>query len=471
MKVENIKSLVVVLMLAGCGAVAAAPEKKYNVLFIVADDLNNDLGCYGHPLVKTPHIDALAKAGTLFERAYCQIPLCSPSRTSVMTGLRPDTTRIYNMQKHFREVLPEVVTLPQMFIENGYRVSRVGKIYHLGNPSGIGTNGMDDAPSWQERVNPIGRDKEEEHLLTNHTPKRGLGTSLSFLAAEGTDEEQTDGMVATEAIRMMEESEGRPFFVAAGFFRPHCPYIAPKKYFEFYPLEDVPMPKIGDFSYMKNWPGEARASTRPWPWFGVTREQSREAKRAYWATISFVDSQIGRMLAALDRLGLRESTIVVFWSDHGYHTGEHGLWKKQSNFENSARVPLIIAAPSQQSKGAASPRTVELVDIYPTLAELCGLTPPADLAGQSLLPLLNDAQAAWDKPAFTQAGYHANRQKANSVRTERHRYIEFADGRHGTLLFDYESDPSEQRNLSGEAEHEEVEAQLRRLIRSHFNGQ
>jgi len=231
-------------------------------------------------------------------------------------------------------------------------------------------------------------------------------------------------------------------------------------------MKDVPMPAKADFGYMDGWPEAAKASASPWPWFGVTRGQSREVKHAYWATISFVDAQVGRLMEALDRLGLRENTIVVFWSDHGYHTGEHGLWKKQSAFENSARVPLIISAPLQKSKNAASGRTVELIDIYPTLAELCGLTPPDGLEGASLVSLLDDPEAEWGRPAFTQTG---GRNRANlSVRTERYRYIEFNRGLEGSVLFDYENDPEEKKNLSGDPEYKEVEAKMRALVREHY---
>lgn len=434
---------------------------KLNVLFIAVDDMNVDLACYGHPLVKSPNLDRLAREGVRFDRAYCQFPLCSPSRTSLMTGLRPDTTQVFDLQKHFRSVLPDVVTLPQFFKNNGYFVARVGKLYHYGNPGQIGTNGLDDAESWQERINPRGRDKDEEHLLTNHTPKRGLGSSLSFLAAEGADEEQTDGMVATETIRLMERHKDEPFFLAAGFYRPHCPYIAPKKYFDFYPLKDITLPEYSA-EQLRDVPTLALSSTNPRPWYGVTEQQARESKQAYYATISFVDAQIGRLLDALDRLGLRERTIIVFWSDHGYHLGEHGLWKKQSTFEESARVPLIIAGPRGIAAGKSCPRTVELVDLYPTLTELSGLKAPGGLEGVSLKPLLEDPQAAWERPAFTQV--QRGKVPGHSVRTERWRYVEWGGGKQGRQLYDHQNDPQELHNLAYNPKHAETVAAMQQLI-------
>ena len=335
------------LLLVWSTALSAA--ERPNVLFIAVDDMNNDLGCYGHPLVKTPNLDRLASQGVKFDRAYCQFPLCSPSRSSIMTGLRPDRTKVADLQYHFREGLPGVVTLSQLFKNNGWFSARVGKIYHYGNPGQIGTAGLDDAPSWDLAVNPAGRDKlTDEPDIIQYTGKpMNFGASLSWLAAEGSDSDHTDGKVADEAIRLMEEKKGQPFFLAVGFYKPHTPYVAPKKYFDLYPPVDrIPLASrhAGDRDDI---PPMAISSYQG---DKLTDEQSRLLRRAYWACISFADAQIGRVLDSLDRLMLREKTIVVFWSDHGYHLGEHGLWQKQTCFEEAARVPFIIAAPRTKAR-------------------------------------------------------------------------------------------------------------------------
>lgn len=444
---------------------SAFAATKPNVLFIAVDDMNCDLGCYGSPQVQSPNIDRLAKMGVQFQHAYCQFPLCSPSRTSLMTGLRPDLTQVFDLRKHFREVMPDVVTLPQMFMKAGYFAARVGKIYHYGNPGDIGTAGLDDPASWQVAINPAGRDKTAlEPDIINYTPKRGLGSAMSFLAdKQGKDEEHTDGKVATETIKLLEEHKDQPFFLACGFYKPHTPYVSPAKYFDLYPLEKVQVP---DARTEAEVPKAALLSTQPWPWFGVTQPQAREVKQGYYAAISFVDAQIGRVLAALDRLKLWDNTIVVFWSDHGYHLGEHGLWMKQSLFENSARVPLVVVAPGAKGNGRPSARTVEFVDLYPTLAELAGLTPPANLSGKSFAPLLADPQAKWDKPAFTQVWRGAF--AGHSVRTDRYRYTEWDGGKQGVQLYDYTTDPREEHNLANDPAHGKTVEQLKALVQQNW---
>lgn len=451
--------------LVTAGAMAAPliaqTRKRRNVLFIASDDLNECLGAYGHPLVRTPNIDRIAKQGVRFDCAYCQFPLCSPSRTSLMTGLAPDTTTVYDLRRHFREALPDVVTLGQLFQKNGYYTARSGKIYHYGVPGQIGTDGLDDKPSWNEVANPSGVDRRrEEPLLTNYTPQRGLGSAISFYASGAKDEEHTDGMVASEAIRMLEQHRGDPFFIAAGFYRPHVPWIAPSKYFDRYPLNSIELIPFEE-SEMRIAP-ELAYFTRPAHW-GMNEKQRKDAMRAYYASISFMDAQVGHVLDALERLKLADSTIVVFWSDHGYQLGEHGQWMKQTLFEPSARVPLLIGGPGVEARGAGSARTVELLDLYPTLAELCSLKgTPSNLHGRSLAPLVRKPDSRWEKPAVTQVrrAREDGAVMGYSIRTERYRYTMWANGSEGEELYDYRSDPRELRNRAADTS---LASQKRRL--------
>ena len=441
-----------------------AQDKQMNVLFIAVDDMNNDLACFGNTLVKSPNIDRLAKNGVVFTNAYCQFPLSSPSRSSLMTGLRPDSTKVFDLVYHFRQDLPDVVTLPQMFMKNAYYVARVGKMFHYGNPGDIGTNGLDDKVSWMERINPAGLDKTSLELdIINYTPERkGLGAAMAFLAdKKGTDIQHTDGIVATDAIRLLKEHKDRPFFIAAGFYKPHCPWITPVKYFNLYSLDQMKLPAI-DSTTRHNYPELALASTKPWPYNGINSHQARECKLAYYAAISFVDAQIGRLLDAVHELGLDKNTIIVFWSDHGYQLGEHGLWFKQSLFEEASKCPLIISVPGSPANGKACHRNVELVDIYPTLAELAGLKPPEDLQGFSLVPLLKNPDSQWDHPAFTQVQRGAI--PGHSIRTEKWRYTEWNFGKAGTELYDESNDPHELHNLVNDTRYTETVRQLHQKL-------
>lgn len=445
---------------AAAPLLGAAPRRR-NVLFIASDDLNNSLSCYGHPVVRTPNIDRIAARGVRFDRAYCQFPLCSPSRTSLMTGLGPDTTTVYDLRKHFREALPDVVTMGQLFQKNGYFTARVGKIFHYGVPTQIGTDGLDDKPSWNLAINPNGVDHtREEPLLTNYTPGRGIGSAIGFHASQAKDEEHTDGILANEAVRLLEQHRNEPFFIAAGFYRPHVPWIAPVKYFDQYPLSRIEL-----IPYQE---GEMRIApelayfTKPAHW-GMDEKQRKEAMRAYYAAITFLDVQVGKLLDALERLRLVEDTTVVFWSDHGYQLGQHGQWMKQTLFEAAARVPMIMSGAGVTARGRVCPRTVELVDLYPTLADVCGLRgTPSRLHGQSVAPLLKQPNAAWTKPAVTQVrraqeggvmGY--------AIRTERYRYTMWADGSKGEELYDYQTDPRELKNLASDAGLAPLKAGLR----------
>lgn len=464
-----------------CGISALAPTviaaERMNVLFITSDDLNCSLGCYGDPLVQSPNIDRLAARGVRFDRAYCQYPLCNPSRASFLTGLRPDNTGVLNNRTHFRERHPNLVSLPQTFRQAGYYVARVGKLYHYGVPGQIGTDGLDDPPSWEHVVNPKGRDVADEELIFTIRPDaKGaarFGGTLSWLAADGTDEEQTDGIGAAAAIKLLEEHRDEPFFLAVGFYRPHTPYVAPRSYFSKYPLDEVGLPTVSA-DVDEQYPAAAM-TTKP-EQTAMTDPQRREARQAYFASVTFMDAQLGLVLDALERLELADRTIVVFLSDHGYHLGEKGMWQKQSLFEQSARVPLIVSVPGKSTAGKASPRIVELVDLHATLAELCGLPAPENLDGTSLVPLLDDPQTEWNRPAITltsrntPVGTNATNPRRErgflgySIRTDRWRYTEWDGGRRGVELYDHSTDPEETTNLARDTRHADVVSELRQQL-------
>jgi iduronate 2-sulfatase len=436
---------------------------RLNVLFLMADDLNNDLGAYGAP-VRSPNIDRLAARGVRFDRAYTQYPLCSPSRSSLLTGRRPNATGVLTnpgaktpMSPHFRERLPDAVTLPQLFRTSGWLAARVAKLYHYGVPNQIGTGGLDDYLSWDITVNPRGHDREVHDQIFSLRPGQ-FGATLSWLGDEGPDDEQTDGIAAAEAVRLLErfKRNGESFFLAVGFYRPHTPYVAPKRYFDMYPRDRIELPKLSDADRSRTPEAAYRSSLKEQD--SMTDDQRREAIQAYSASITFMDAQVGHVLDALDRLGLSNNTVVVFTSDHGYHLGDHGLWQKMSAFERSARVPLIIAAPGGKARGAAVRGMAELVDLYPTLADLAGLKPATPVDGVSLAPMLQDPKAIVKDAAFTQVrnGY--------AVRTDRWRYIEWEGGQQGMQLYDMDKDPAETTNLANDARHAATVDDLRARV-------
>jgi arylsulfatase A-like enzyme len=458
------------------GLAVAAEGARPNVLFIVSDDLNNMLGCYGDPLAKTPNLDRLAARGVLFDRAYCTFPLCGPSRNSMLTGLYPNSTGILANAQIFRQTIPSHQSLPQAFRNAGYFAARIGKLYHYNVPKSIGTNGHDDPGSWELELNPAGVDRlQEESEIFSLLPGQ-FGGTLSWYASPKPDAEHTDGLMAEDAIWVLErcaKRQDRPFFLAVGFFRPHTPYVAPRNYFDLYPekempvvpgvkedQEDIPAPGLGSYKREQD---------------KLTDDLRRQTRQAYLASISFMDAQVGRVVEALDRLGLSDNTIIVFTSDHGYHMGEHGLWQKMSLFEESSRVPLLIVDPRLGSKGAVARSPVSHIDLYPTLAELCSVPAPENLQGQSLVPMLKDPSAAGRGWALTQVmrgggrlraavttnvGAEGRRYFGYTLRTPRWRYTEWDEGELGRELYDHESDPRELTNLASRPEHASTVAAL-----------
>ncbi|HEX8070253.1 MAG TPA: sulfatase [Pyrinomonadaceae bacterium] len=462
----------------------AAPPPRYNVLFLISDDLRPELGAYGNPTIKTPNIDRLAARGTRFDRAYAQYPLCNPSRTSLLTGRYPTETGVLDNNKYFRAEHPDWVTLPQHFKAHGYATLRTGKIFH---------GGIDDQVSWTEGGEPVdpaivnrGSNAQPARPTPAPTPARDPDeaedappaqataadgearrrASDRIVVLEGDGERHGDYRTATRAIDYLERYRDKPFFLAVGFVKPHSPPTAPRKFFDLYDPARITLPP--DFA--------PRPSAPPgFPELSVPRrnadlfigrdaspDEARQMIRAYWASTSFMDAQVGRVLDALDRLNLRDNTIVVFWGDHGYHLGEKGKWSKAySLFEVGTRVPLVVAVP--RGRAQVSARTVELLDLYPTLAELCGLPRPPAPRGRSLAPLLKNPRAPWAHPAYTVTLFQNKLGRA--VRTDRWRYAEWDEGRAGAMLFDETRDPHELKNLAADPAYAKTVQEMKRLLK------
>jgi arylsulfatase A-like enzyme len=489
---------------------SAAASAKPNVLFLISDDLANVLAVSGDPRAKTPNLDKLAARGVRFDRAYCTYPICGPSRNSMLTGLYPNSTGSLGNGTMFRQTIPTHISLPQAFRHAGYLAVRIGKLYHYSVPGSVGTDGHDDPASWEIEFNPAGVDKLEEEPKIFTLVPGNFGSALSWYASPKSDEHHTDAMLAADAEWVLERAakrKDRPFFLAVGFFRPHTPFVAPKDpYFGYYP--EAEMPIVGGIEEdQADIPAPALGSRKPEE-KNLTDDLRRKAVQAYYASVSFMDTQVGRVLNALDRLGLAENTIIVFTSDHGYHLGEHGLWKKQSLFEESARVPLLMVAPGVSKRGSVVKTPVSLVDLYPTLTELAGVKAPSNLQGQSLVPLLKDSSAKSRGWALTQVvrggggggGGGGGKKKAAAqselaeggrrkaaaaqgdgdgrifgytLRTPRWRYTEWGDGgKHGRELYDHDNDPKELKNLANVAAHaptvRELAAQLGSAVKASF---
>jgi uncharacterized sulfatase len=387
-----------------------------------------------------------------FDRAYVQATFCNPSRVSFLTGLRPDETGVLDNRTWFRQPLPEVVTLPQRFKQEGYYTVRLGKIYH-------GARDMDDPKSWHVAEYPRGTERGRQGEGRNLTG--GAVRWCRWRAAEGDDADQPDGQIAARAVEFLQRSHDQPFFLAVGFHKPHDPFVAPAAYFEPYPLDELRL-------YRDR---EDRTPDPPWAipagWKRAfdkfTDRERREFLRAYYACTTFVDAQVGKVLRALDEAGLRDETIIVLISDHGYHLGERGWWNKNTLYELTGRTPLIVSAPGMKARGTVCSRLVEFVDIYPTLAELCRVPPPAGLAGRSFATLLDDPRQPGKQAAFMQL--RRGSVQGRTVRTERWRYTEWDRGEEGVELYDHENDPGEYYNLAGDPQHAEVVERLRELLR------
>ncbi len=466
-----IPGIILILGIACSGAWSAEPPQ--NVLFVAVDDLRVELGCYGDEHVISPNIDRLASRGTLFERAYCQQTVCNPSRASLLTGLRPDTLRVWDLPTHFRQHRPDVVTLPQLFKQNGYHARCVGKIFHNWRQD----EWKGDPVSWSVpsmlHYNSHANDKPQ---VDGEVPPNLASGKGGTECRDVPDDAYFDGRVAESAIHALRgiEQSGEPFFLAVGFWKPHTPFNAPKKYWDLYDPDELPLPThlvppkdVPELALTKD-----RFSGREHP------SVLREMHHGHLAAISYLDAQIGKVLAEVDALGLRENTIIVFWSDHGLHLGEHGLRRKTTAFELDARVPLILARPGDPG-GRRTNTLVELLDLYPTLADLCGLGAPSGLEGGSLRPLLDDPTAKVRDFALTQTprpNYPRGKLPevmGYSLRSDRFRYTEWRDFRNGEIrareLYDHETDPLETVNVAEDSTRSAAVAELAAALKTTLN--
>jgi len=499
---------------AGCGEAPRDQSNhegiRPNVLFISVDDLRPELGCYGNPVIKTPNFDRLARQGVAFSRAHCQAAACSPSRASVMTGMRPDSTRVWSLGEEFRKTIPDVVTMPQHFHEHGYYTVSIGKIFHNHMPDRVSFDEPDLRPSGYDTQEMIDRDPEsfyhdeeinEELAQVRQTRLErnpnayagGWAYGRSIEIADASDDELYDGAqteLAIETLKRLKEKD-QPFYLTLGYYRPHLPFVAPKKYWDLYDRETLPpapnpfLPKDAppfamnsqyelkgcyDLEWVKH-PAEER----------LPEETSRELKHGYYASVSYVDACLGRLLDGLDKVGLAENTIVVVWGDHGWKLGEHGSFCKQTNYNIDTRVPLLVRAPEVSAQTELCEGLVELVDLYPTVCDLAGIDIPSNMEGASLKPLLEDPRRDWKSAVFSQ--YHqrpkvttdGGRYMGYSMVTARYHYVEWrtwdddlkqASELVAQELYDNRADPDENLNIAGLEQHQQLLAQLAEQLRA-----
>jgi iduronate 2-sulfatase len=446
------KTLRAALLLAmACPAFAAKP----NVLLICVDDLKPNIGCYGDSFANTPEIDALAGRSTLFERAYCNQAVCSPSRNALITGLRPDTIGIYDLDTNFRKAVPDAVTLPQVFKNNGYRTGALGKILHTGHGN------HEDAPSWtvppwKPKAEQYAREKSTSEMRKGKNGNRGNATEC----ADVPDDTYADGKIAAEAIARLKAAKAKPdepFFLAVGFMKPHLPFVAPKKYWDLYQRAEVPLAEFrevpkGAPSYAPQFGGELHQYADVPEQKVLPEDFQRELVHGYYAATSYMDAQVGKVLAALDETGLAENTIIVLWGDHGWHLGDHGMWCKHTNYEQAARIPLLIAKPgAKPGTGTRTDAFAETVDLYPTLCGMAGLGVAEKLDGSSLAKTLDNPAA--ETKGYVIHVYPRGGKLGRAIRTEQYRLVEWkvpgAPPESADLeLYDYEKDPLETKNIA-----------------------
>ena len=445
-------------------SLALAQPKRPNVLFFAVDDLRPELGCYGAKTILTPNIDRLAKRGMTFLRAYCQQAVCSPSRTSLLTGARPDTTQVWDLVTHFRKAIPDVVTLPQHFKQNGWFTQGIGKIFHPG---------YDDPPSWSTPWStanaPTYATKQSASEADEDKPKAKNGAP--FESAPVADDFDRDGQVAAMAVSALQAlaKKREPFFLAVGMAKPHLPFVAPKKYWDLYDPREIklapnPYRPKGAPEYALTTSGELRNYNGVPAEGPISDALARQLKHGYYAAASYTDAQIGKVIAELDRLGLAGNTIIVLWGDHGWKLGEHGEWCKHSNVENDTNAPLLMAAPGMKAAGQKTSALVEFVDIYPTLAELAKLPLPKHLEGTSFKPLLDDPARKWKRAAFSQYP-RGQKVMGYSMRTDRYRFTVWVNRKdrtkvEATELYDHQTDPQENVNVAQEPANQKLVAGL-----------
>jgi iduronate 2-sulfatase len=456
----SVKYLVfaLVISLFGCSGQkgktdSSTEQRDMNLLFIVVDDLNTTLGCYGHPVVQTPHIDRLAASGIQFSHAYCNFAVCNPSRSSFLTGMTPETTTIQDNRVSLQSVIGDWVTMPALFKQNGYYTMSLGKIFHGNKPE------HNDMEAWDEIYG----------FGATETGKKGEGRNLTdgalkwcrWRAAEGDDEDQADGLMAKKAVEFIKAEHDQPFFLAVGFHKPHDPFVAPKKYFDLYPLENCdppPIPEGWEPPYKHTLPGETAQFNK------FTEQEKREFLRSYYACCSFLDVQVGKVLSALEESGQLDNTLIVLFGDHGYHLGEHNWWNKVTIFEKGTNAPFIVAGPTVGKKGVRSDAMFEFIDIYPTLADVFELENTPDyLEGKSFASVLKDPSLPFrtEVRAMTRRG----EMRGMMVKNARWRYVEWDEGKQGIELYDQLNDPVEYHNLADDQAYSNIISEMKSLLK------